>query len=434
MDATKSATAATLPVPPATLATAAAPRRILYVEQNVDGTTGGSYRSLLYLVKGLDKQAYAPTVAFYRNHELMDEYRAAGCRTMLLSYPRPVDLVSPTRALGAAGRLLAPLARLFQRAVNFFWLSGFLFVRGVVLLGRERVQVLHLNNGVGVGNELLIASKLLGIRSVIHQRGIVPVTPWAGWLGRRADHVICVSSAARDNLIAHGLSPARCTAIHNGINMAELLGKIKRTPWKVRDDLGIADDRVIVGLAGMIRPWKGQMVLVEAMAQLHHRYPALLALIMGGVSDKEPADTLYLNQIRQYIDDHGLQSCITLLDYQANAPEFLQIFDVMVHTAVEPEPFSRVVIEGMALGRPIVASANGGTPEAIEDGVSGYLVPGGDAGALAAGIARLVDDPALRATIGRGARDKVERLFLIESHVSRTEDVYRRIAGRQGAA
>jgi glycosyltransferase involved in cell wall biosynthesis len=409
----------------------ARPTRVLYVEQNIDGTTGGSYRSLLYLVKGLDKQAYAPTVAFYRNHELIDEYRAAGCRTMLLFYPQPIDLVSSTQALGAVGRLLAPAARVLQRALNFLWITGFLFIRGILVLVAGRIQVLHLNNGVGVGNELLIASKLLGIRSVIHQRGIVPVTPWHAWLARRADHVICVSSAARDNLIAYGLNPERCTAIHNGINMEELLGKIKRTPWKVRDSLGIAEDKLIVGLAGMIRPWKGQLVLVQAMEQLHGRYPHLLALIMGGVSDKEPADTAYLKQIRQYIDEHDLNSCITILDYQANAPEFLQIFDVMVHTAVEPEPFSRVVIEGMALSRPIVASENGGTPEAIEDGVSGFLVPGGDPAALADRIARLIDDPALRTTLSRGAREKVERLFLIQGHVSRTAGVYRQIVGRQ---
>jgi glycosyltransferase involved in cell wall biosynthesis len=406
------------------------PLRVLYVEQNVDGTTGGSYRSLLYLVKGLDKQAYTPLVAFYREHELLDEYRAAGCRTMLLSYPRPIDFVTPTAALGAVGRLLSPLVRLAQRVGNLFWMSVFLFFRGLLLLRRERIQVLHLNNGVSVGNEWLVASRLLGIRCVIHQRGIAPITPWSAWLARRADHVISVSEAARQNLIGQGLSPERCTAIHNGINMKELLDKVQRTPRQVRDGLGIGTDKVIVGLAGMIRPWKGQMVLVQAMAELHGRYPQILALIMGGVSDTEPADRIYLSQLRDYIDAHDLRSCVTILDYQANAPEFLQTFDVMVHTAVDPEPFSRVVIEGMALGRPIVASATGGTPEAIDDGVCGLLVAGGDPHALADRIARLVDDPALRATLGRAAREKVERRFLIQGHVSRTEDVYRRLAGR----
>jgi glycosyltransferase involved in cell wall biosynthesis len=241
--------------------------------------------------------------------------------------------------------------------------------------------------------------------------------------------VISVSEAARQNLVSYGFAPDRCTAIHNGINMGELLDKIKRTSRQVRQSLGIGDDQVIVGLAGMIRPWKGQMVLVQAMAELHRRYPQVVALIMGGVSDKAPADRIYLNQLREYIDAHDLKSCVTILDYQANAPEFLQTFDVMVHTAVDPEPFSRVVIEGMALGRPIVASATGGTPEAIDDGECGFLVPAGDPHALADRIARLVEDPALRATLGRAAREKVERRFLIQDHVSRTEAVYRQIAG-----
>ena len=294
------------------------PLRVLYVEQNLDGTTGGSYRSLLYLLKGLDKGAYAPLVAFYREHELLDEYRAAGCRTMLLHCPRPFDLVT---AIGQhrAIAVLAPLAVLLQKVVNLLRVSGFLFFRGIALLLRERVQVLHLNNGVGVGNELLVASKVLGIPCVIHQRGISPITRWSAWLARRADHVICVSEAARTNLIRNGLRPGRCTVIHNGINMADLRGRIKRSPEEVRRSLGIPHEQLIVGLAGMIRPWKGQMVLVHAMEQLHARYPQLLALIIGGVSDSDPADRRYLHEIRGYIAAHGLEGCITLLDYQPNA-------------------------------------------------------------------------------------------------------------------
>jgi glycosyltransferase involved in cell wall biosynthesis len=283
---------------------------------------------------------------------------------------------------------------------------------------------------VGVGNELLVASKLLGVRCVIHQRGIGPITRWSGWLARRADHVISVSEAARQNLIAQGLAPERCTAIHNGINMKELRAKIRRTASEVRTDLGIAEGKTIVGLAGMIRPWKGQIVLVRAMARLHERYPHVHALILGGIADNDPTDLAYLREIRIYIAEHHLDDCVTILDYQPNAPEFIQVFAVMVHTAIDPEPFSRVVIEGMALGCAIVASNNGGTPEAIHDGVTGLLVPAGDPDALAEKIAWLLEQPELRGNLGRAARQRVEERFLIEKHVSLTEDVYRQIAGK----
>ena len=81
----------------------------------------------------------------------------------------------------------------------------------------------------------------------------------------------------------------------------------------------------------------------------------------------------------------------------------------------------------MALARPIVASATGGTPEAIDDGVSGLLVPPDDADALAAKIDLLIGRPELRAALGRGAKLKVERQFLISVHVERTRAIYEQV-------
>lgn len=403
------------------------PLRVLYVEQNLDGTTGGSYRSLLYLLKGLDRRTHESIVVFYREHDLLGEYEATASRTMLLHYPQPIDLVSAARRLGSLGRVLAPGALLLQKATNLVCVSAVLFTRGITLLHRERIDILHLNNGVRVGNELLVASKVMGVRSIIHQRGITPLTKWSAWLARHADHVICVSEAARQNLIENGLLADRCTAIHNGIDPEELRGKIRRSAEEVRASLGFPPGTIVVGLAGMIRRWKGQMVLVKAMELLHDRLPHVRVLLMGGISITDPADRAYAEEIRRYIAEHGLGSCITILDYQANAPEFLQIFDVMVHTAIEPEPFSRVVIEGMTLARPIVASATGGTPEAIEDGVSGFLVPANDPHALAERIERMVNDAELRDRLGRAAKEKAESRFHIRTHVSRTEEIYRRI-------
>lgn len=417
----------------AELRTAAAVRsvrkRILYVEQNRDGTTGGSYRSLLFLLRELDRQAYAPAVAFYREHELLNDFRAAGCETLLLWHPDAVDLVSRTNALGAIGKVLRPLASVVQKPINAGGVSAILLIRNLWLLIVGGYDVLHLNNGVTVGAEFLIAAKLLGRRCVIHQRGITPVPKWCAWLARQADHVICVSEAARENLIAHGLRPDRCTAIHNGMDPDRLRRQIRRSVAEVRRELGIPAGCLVVGLAGMIKEWKGQMVLVEAMDRLHERHPDLRAVIMGGVSDRDPADQAYLQQIRDVIATRALGGCIILTGYRPNAPEYLQIFDIMVHTAIEPEPFSRVVIEGMALARPIVASATGGTPEAIQDGVSGLLVPANDPAALAERIEQLLHRPDLRDALGRAAYARVEDRFHIRSHVTRTQDIYRQLVG-----
>jgi glycosyltransferase involved in cell wall biosynthesis len=328
---------------------------------------------------------------------------------------------------------VAPLARLAQKALNAVGVSLPQVLRHARLLRKERIDILHLNNGVQVGAEWVVAAKLVGVKVMFHQRGIDPVSKWNTWLARRVDHVICVSEAARAHLIANGLSPLRCTAVHNGINQEALQRQLQRSPAEVRATLGIAPDTLIIGLAGMIRRWKGQLVLVRAMAKLRAAHPNVRAIIMGGTSDRNTEDQAYLAEVKALIRASSLQDQILMLDYQPNAPEFLQIFDIMVHTAIEPEPFSRVVIEGMALERPIVASANGGTPEAIEDGVSGLLVPPDDADALAEKIDLLIRRPELRAALGREAKLKVERQFLISVHVERTRAIYEQVLKGQPA-
>lgn len=404
-------------------------RRVLYVEQNRDGTVGGSYRSLLFLVQGLDRQAYTSVVAFYREHELLDDFRLAGCRTLLLWHPHSIDLCTPLRRIGTAGRLAALPVRLLQKLMNFCWVSVSLFVRNLMLLWRERIDLLHLNNGVGVGLEFLLAAKLLGLKCVVHQRGIHRVPSWCSWLARRADHVICVSEAARQNLIDHGLALEQCTTIHNGIDFDALFRQIRRDPTAVREALGLTPQTAVVGLAGMIRPWKGQFVLVKAIDRLTRAHPTMKVIIMGGVSDQDPRDAAYLDEIRAFIRERGLDNSIIILGHQPNALEFLQIFDIMVHAAIDPEPFSRVVIEGMALGRAIVASSTGGTPEAIQDGVSGFLVPPDDPDSLADRIDLLLRRPDLREAFGGAARETVVRKFLIQHHVARTQAIYDSLIG-----
>lgn len=414
-----------------------APRRnILFAEQNLDGTTGGSYRSLLHLVKRLDRSRYRPVVAFYRDHDLMPAYRASGCEVLLLHYPTAVNL--RRRWEGAARRWGAPLRLLIslvQPATNLIRVSGFLLLRNLYMIGRRGIDVVHLNNGVTVGAELLVAAKLLRRKLVIHQRGIGPVPRWNARLAGWADHIICVSDSARDNLVAHGIERSKCTTVHNGIDPEEFLSTIRRSPAEVRASLGIGLDCPVVGMAGMIREWKGQMVFLEAILRIHARQPGLRCLIMGGVADRDDKDRAYLETLRGFIARHRLGDTVQILDYQPKVAEFLQIFDVMIHAAVDPEPFSRVVIEGMALGRALVATNTGGTPEAIEDGVSGILVPPNDPVAMAAGIERLLEQPAERRRLGLAAQEKIRREFLIQGNVEATERVYDALfEGQEGRA
>ena len=403
-------------------------RTVLYVERNVDGTIGGSYRSLLYLIRLLPKDRFRPIVLFYRDHHLVEQYRKAGCEVIIRDYPGSTNLLAKAGRLGrfAPTRICIQTV---QRAINFVRRPAALFISHLRLLLRERVDLVHLNNGVMSGTELLVAAKLLGIRTIVHQRGIQPLPSSFAAVKRLIDHVISVSNAARDHLIAGGLAPGRCTTVHNGIEPEEFRASVTRDAAAIKAEQGIPADAVVVGNSGMIKVWKGQFVLIQAMARLRSAHPDVHCLVVGGTSDSFEGDNAYLNEILAYVKEHGLQDRVHFAGYQSNVVDFLQVFDIMVHTSIDPEPFSRSILEGMTMGRAMVATRTGGTPEAIEDGVAGLLVEPNDPQELAQKLDMLLRDPAKRAELGRRARLRIDERFSIQRNVEATRRIYAQVMG-----
>ena len=409
------------------------PHNIFLIELNLDGTPGGSYRSLLYLVKHLDRMRFNPIVAFYREHPILDEFHQTGCKTLLLEYPTPINLVNRYSILKSPVFKIVRLILLFvQKVYNFISVFISLFFRVLVLFHKEKIRLVHLNNGVGVaGIELLLAAKVLGIHCTVHQRGIHPVARWQRKLSGWMDHIICVSDAARDNLIANGIPSDKCTTVHNGIDQEDFFSKIKRDPDTVKKSLGISSHRPIVGIGAMIQEWKGQIVLLKAMHRLREKHPDLLCLIVGGVSDRDEQSKAYFGEIVEFIRKNGLTPWVRILGYEKNVGEVLQIFDVMVHASIDPEPFSRVVLEGMLLGRAIVGTSTGGTVEQIEHRISGILIPPNSPAELATQIDYLLRNPSVRENLGIQARQKVIRDFLIGPHVEGTERIFDAVLSRR---
>ena len=101
--------------------------------------------------------------------------------------------------------------------------------------------------------------------------------------------------------------------------------------------------------------------------------------------------------------------------------------DIIVHASTTGEPFGQVIIEGMAAGKPVVATNGGGVPEIVEDNETGFLVPMKDSCAMAAAISRLLADPPLAHRMGQRGRDRVQRHFTIEQTARKVEEVYQNL-------
>ena len=200
----------------------------------------------------------------------------------------------------------------------------------------------------------------------------------------------------------------RMEVIHNAVDVAAF----QRGPdAALRRALVDGSQRHVVLVAARLDPQKGHRHLLAAAARVPD---ALFAL--AGDGPERPA-------LERITDDLGLRDRVTFLGTRTDVAELLAVCDVFVLPSLyEGLPIS--VLEAMAARRPVVATAIGGTQEAVVDGESGLLVPPADPDSLAAAIRRLLDDPALRDRLASAGRARVEREFAVASMAARVTDLY----------
>lgn len=191
-------------------------------------------------------------------------------------------------------------------------------------------------------------------------------------------------------------------------------------PVEARRQLGLPESGPLIGMVGRLQRWKGMHTLVQAMPRILERHPDARAVIVGGRHELEPD---YEPWLRDLIVRLGLQDRVRLAGFQTDIPLWMQAMDVVVH-ASDREPFGIVVVEAMALGKPVVAGAEGGPREIITEGVDGLLAPYEDAETLARQILRYLDDPAFARRVGEAARRRA-RDFSPEAFARRVMDVLR---------
>ena len=303
-------------------------------------------------------------------------------------------MVQQVRALGAAA-VVVDAGRL--REVPRYLAA----VRRIArLVRREKVDLIFgwMNQGHLYGSP---AAKLAGVPAVWYQIGL-PLSP--GWNDRIATRlpacgILACSQAAA--LAQARLAPARpMRIVYPGVELERFEAAELPSPSEARRRLGLPLTGPLVGIVGRLQRWKGMHVLVEALPEVLRTHPDAHGVVVGGDHALEPDYPAYL---RERIGALGLADKVTLTGLQSNVPEWMQAMDVVVH-ASDHEPFGIVVIEAMALGKPVIAGNAAGPTEIITDGVNGLLTPYGDAPALAQAVLRYLDDPAFARKAGAAAR------------------------------
>jgi glycosyltransferase involved in cell wall biosynthesis len=287
----------------------------------------------------------------------------------------------------------------------------------------RRIDVLHAN-GPQTNICAGLAGRLSGVPVVWHERNLLygSMTDVDRILSGLASAIICNADAIRDRFRG---SPAwdRTVTIHNAVDTKQFNPRVPREPF--RRDCGARGDEVLVGIVGRIGLGKGHEHFVEAAIRvLQERHPARFVIVGDPLFEE---DRWREEQLRRRIKEAGFEDRIGLLGFRSDVPAVMRGLDVMV-LASDAEPCGRVLLEAMASGTAVVATNTGGTPELVRDGREGLLVPPRDPEALAGAVRRLVQDRALRESLGRAGVARVEDSFTVAAHVARTLDVYDRVA------
>lgn len=337
---------------------------------------GGAERSLLGAIARLPVHGFRPVLCLPAEGAFAAEARAAGVEVEVLGVRSP-----------NLHRLWNPLAA----------------ARRAVRAGRRHgADLVHLNSLPWLYPAVLVARRLRRPLAV-HVRDHTDAA-WFGarhhrWFARRVDAWLAITDFCAAPYLAAGLRPVH--VLPNGVDLDAFHpgadGGEPRARW---------GGGPLVGLLGYLIPRKGQDLLLEAAGRLIGEGLPLRVVLAG--SDPFPASG-YARRLREAADRVPLAGRVVFAGFHGDAAVRLAALDVLV-VASDEEPFGRVAVEAMAVGRPVVATAAGGTPEVVQDGVNGLLVPPRDPEALARALRRVLTEPGLRdRLVAEGLRTVRER-------------------------
>src|SRR5579884_1328326 len=260
-----------------------------------------------------------------------------------------------------------------------------------------------------------LAARRVGQRNVVLTRHVV--RPWRGlkrYLYGAAlyDHILAVSDAVRNALLAGGIAPARVTRVHGAVPIPDR----EIAPARLREELNLPAETALIGIVSRIAPEKGHRYLLQAMRAVD---PRAVCLVVGEGPDRAAVEAA--------VRENGLQERVRFLGWRGDREAVMAALDVVVQPSLGEEACSEAILEGMALGRPMVVTESGGNAELVAHGESGLVVPKRDAAVLAAALDVLVRDPDLRARMGAAGRQRQQERFSLQAMARGTEQVYCRL-------
>lgn len=388
--------------------------RVLFVGH--DSTLYGAQLALLTLLASLDRSIVEPFVVvpnegpfigevekigvpIYRRY--MIHWVVTGARLNCNYWTNLIEVVSGLRARAWA------IARLIEKnQIDLVYSNTVTVIEGAIAARMCHVpHVWHLHENV-VGNPAL--------------RPVLPRSVLTHIVSALSDRIIVPSRYLMHEYRAGGIL-SKTMVVPNGVvfEQSQLLNE-----ETLNDELSIPSTAPVITLIGAIHPGKDIRTFVAAAASVLPHYPNTVFLVVGEVSDAR-----YATQIQTDIAARGIEYAFRFLGWRSDIPQLLRHTDILVVSSIQ-ETFGRTIIEAMAAGIPVVATRCGGPEEVVVDGVTGYLVPITDPGAMAKSILRILADASLRQAFSKAGQQRVKDVYSQSQVARQTENLLMKVAGR----
>jgi glycosyltransferase involved in cell wall biosynthesis len=360
---------------------------------------------------------------------LLDSFMIGGTETQAVELARRLDPARYEVTVGCLrkeGPLLSRFENTPVRVVEFSMGAGVdspSGIRGVLKLARflrrERIQILHAHdlwsNLVGV-----IAAKLARVPVTITSQRDLSHDAWYGtyrrrvlrWLQGRSSVVLTNAGAIREGLLQEGLPARKVCVIYNGVDVERFSNEKPNRDWLFPDSGG---RKLVVLVGNMNSDVKGHPVLIAAAADVVKSHPKAQFVLVGDGPKRRDYEA--------QVEATGLKANFMFLGRRSDVPQILASCNIAVLPSLA-EGMPNAVLEYLASGLPVVATALGGNLEVVENGTTGLLVPPRDPSALASALLRLLDDGEFAVQLGRAGRECVATRFSFERLVLEVDRLY----------
>lgn len=377
------------------------PVNVLVVDCSIG--VGGAEVTLLSLLRRLDRTRFVPIAAVAGEGRFRQRLTEIGIE----SYVVPMDPLLRTR--NPFKLIHYPLA--VRTAVH-----------ALRRLIRERdISLVH-TNSIRAHLYGLLAARRVGIPAVPHLQDLhrrpVARRIICFLFGRWANRIVVNSRAVRALFDDDRRCRDKVELIYPALEIEDF--DPATSPREVQAEFGLDGCYPVVGLIANVHPMKRPDDLIRAAPAVLAEFPTARFLLIG---DTLPAPRDYLEFLRQLVEELGLSKQVIFTGFCQEIAPFYSAIDMLVLPS-SGEPFGKVMIEAMAMQKPVIAAADGGPLEVVEDGVTGRLVPPLDPHALAGAIVEVARDPERARTFGMAGRERVKQAYTFERYVAAFETLF----------